>query len=353
MHYVNRQKKIKRLLASRGIDALLVRKKENISYLTRARGEDSVLVVSGSGNYIVTDARYTEEYSLTSRNCSIVTSGVNSGVWLIRDILKKDRAVRVGFEPDIFTYSEIFVLKKRAEGLKFIPTAGLLESLRAVKDPCEIRYLRKACEYGLLAMSHGLKNLNAGHTERSLKREIKSYLLKKDIEPAGFDIMVVSGRNSSMPHASATDKKIKRGEIVIIDLGAKNYGYNSDLTRTSFLGRIERKYSEIYRIVLDAQKKAIENIKPGVRAGYIDNISRSYIYEKGFGKYFVHSLGHGVGLEAHEQPRLSPGCDTVLRQGMVVTVEPGIYIPGWGGVRIEDVVLITKDNCEILTGGVK
>jgi Xaa-Pro aminopeptidase len=353
MRYVNRQKKIKKLLASRDIDALLVRKKENISYLTRTRGESSVLVISGSGNYIVTDARYAEEYSLASENCSVVVSGANSGARLIHDILKKDRAVRVGFEPDSFTYSEISVLKKRVRGLKFIPTSGALESLRAIKDPCEIRYLRKACEDGLLAMSHGLKNLNAGHTERSLKREIEFYLLKKDIEPAGFEIMVASGRNSSMPHAAATDKKIRRGEIVIIDLGAKNYGYNSDLTRTIFLGRIERKYSDIYRIVLDAQKKAIDNIKPGIKAGYIDNISRSYIYEKGFGKYFVHSLGHGVGLETHEQPRLSPGCDTVLRQGMTVTVEPGIYIPGWGGVRIEDVVLITKDSREILTGGAR
>jgi len=137
--------------------------------------------------------------------------------------------------------------------------------------------------------------------------------------------------------------------MVVIDLGTMNCGYNSDLTRTVFLGRINRKYSRIYNIVLDAQKKAIESIRPGVTAGYIDNISRQYIINKGFGKYFIHSLGHGIGLEVHEAPRISRNNSTILKKNMVITIEPGIYIPGWGGVRIEDVVLITKNGSEVLT----
>lgn len=351
MRHTNRQKKLKTLLASGVLDALLIRKKENIFYLTGARGEDSVLVISASGNSIITDARYAEEYSGSSKNCSIITTGANSGPQCIYDILKKDRARRVGFDPDSFTYSEIAVLKKYIRNTKLIPKAGVVESLRRVKDPYEIQCVRKACVYGLSAMSHGLKNLRFRHTERSLKREIEAYLLKNDIEPAGFEIIVASGKNSSMPHAIATDKKIKKEKMVVIDLGAKNYSYNSDLTRTYFLGRIERKCSDLYRIVLDAQRKAIDNIKPGVKASYIDNISRSYISEKGFGRYFVHSLGHGIGLETHEEPWLSGKSKAVLEQGMVVTVEPGIYIPGWGGIRIEDVVLVTKNNCEVLTEG--
>lgn len=350
-NYLNRQKRLTDTLASRAIDALLIRKRENIFYLTGARGEDSVLIASLSGNFIVTDARYTEEYTGSASGSTVVTIGAKDTTHCINDILKKACAKRVGFESANFTYSEFTALKRCLRGIKLTPVKGLVESLRIIKDPYEIRRIKEACVYGCRAMAYGLKNLNQSHTEGSLKRKIETYLLEQGITAPGFEIIVASGARSSMPHSIATNKKIKKGEMVVIDLGARNYGYNSDLTRTAFLGKIERKYSLVYNVVIDAQKKAIENIRPGVKASFIDDISREYIRDKGFGRYFVHNLGHGIGLEVHEGPRLSKQDNTILENGMTMTVEPGIYIPGWGGVRIEDIALVTEDGCQILTGG--
>ncbi|MFH1853772.1 MAG: Xaa-Pro peptidase family protein [Candidatus Omnitrophota bacterium] len=346
-----RQRKLLDVLEAKSLDALIVRKKENISYLTGARGEESLLIVSHFGSSIITDARYTEEYSKAARNTSVVATGIKNPSQRVDGILKKNRAERVGFESDNLTYSEFTALKKSTGNIRLVPVKGIVESLRKVKDSYEIECIRNACRYGCCAMNYGLRNLSRFSTETFVKQKIEAYLLKKGIEPAGFEIIVASGVNSSMPHAVATDKKIKKGKIVVIDLGARDCGYNSDLTRTVFLGRIKRKYSRVYNVVFDAQKKAIDSIKPGVKASFIDAISRTYIKDKGFGRHFVHSLGHGIGLEIHEEPLLSGKSSAVLEQGMTVTVEPGIYIPRWGGIRIEDVVLVTKNGCEVLTGG--
>lgn len=350
-NYLNRQKRLADILISKGLDALLIKKKENIFYLTGSRGEDSLLVASRSGIFVVTDARYSEEYKKSARNSSVVTTGIKNTLQCVYDILKKSRAARVGFEADNLTCSEFTALKKYLRKTRLVPAERLVESLRIIKDSHEIECIKKACVYGCQAMSYSLKNLAYSHTENSLKQKIEGWFLKKGFWPAGFETIVASGRNSSMPHALATDKKIRRGEMVVIDLGVRNYGYNSDLTRTVYLGRIERIYSRVYNVVLDAQKKAIDNIRPGVKASFIDNISRKYINDKGFGRYFIHSTGHGIGLETHEAPGLFGKSNVVLAQGMTMTVEPGIYIPGWGGVRIEDVILVTKNGCEALTGG--
>ena len=350
MRYLIRQKKLRALLASNSLDALLVRKRENIFYLTGSRGEDSVLVIARSGNFVVTDARYALEYKKSAVNTSIVTAGPGSALPRVRDILNKARAKRVGFEADSLTYSEFAAFKKQLKKARLVPAKKLVESLRMIKDSYEIGLIKKACTHGCRTMAYGLRNLAEPHTEKSLKTKIESYMLKRTFWPPSFDLIVASGKNCSMPHAVATDKKIRKGEMVVIDLGVRNYGYNSDLTRTVYLGKIEREYSRVYNIVLDAQKKAIDGIRPGVRASFIDSISRKYISEKGLGGYFVHSLGHGIGLETHEAPGLSGRNNTALKPGMTVTVEPAVYIPGWGGVRIEDVILVTKNGCEILTG---
>ena len=225
----------------------------------------------------------------------------------------------------------------------------MVESLRMIKDKDEIRHITEACKKGCEVMDYALKIAKPPLTEGSIKDKVEVYIAENRIKKAGFDIIVASGKNASMPHASVSGKNIIKGEMVIIDLGTMNYGYNSDLTRTIFLDKINGKYSRIYNIVLDAQKKAIENIKPGIKAKYIDNISRQYISEKGLGRYFVHSLGHGIGLETHEKPHISRNSNAILEKGMTITIEPGVYIPGWGGVRIEDVVLVTKKGCRILT----
>ncbi|MBU1006088.1 MAG: Xaa-Pro peptidase family protein [Candidatus Omnitrophica bacterium] len=349
MNYSARQKKLITLMDARSLDLFLVRKKQNIFYLTGARGDDAALIVSRKGNALVTDGRYKEEYKKTAKNCKI-NIVKNKGLReVVSDLCAAASRKKIGFEPDNLSYTEYTALKKKLKAGRLTPAGKLVESLRAIKDKDEIMLIKKACRGACRVMDYAERIIKPGITEKYLKNRLNRYIIEKNMGEPGFDTIVASGKNSAMPHAAASAEIIKKGKQVIIDLGTLDQGYNSDLTRTIFLGRINHKYREVYGAVLGAQKKAIERVRPGVRADHIDNISRQYISYKRMGRYFIHSLGHGIGLETHEIPRLSGNNDIVLRENMVVTIEPGIYIPGWGGVRIEDVVLITKNGCEILT----
>jgi Xaa-Pro aminopeptidase len=339
------------LLKARSLDSLLVRKRQNILYLTGTRGEDSILFVSRDKNSLVTDTRYKEEYNTFAKNCTIKVREDKNLYAEIGDIAKKIQARHIGFEANSFAYSEYTYLKKSLKKKALVPTKDLIESLRMIKDKDEIRCIKRACKDACEVMDYALKEIRPFLSEKSLKAKIEAYIAGKGLKRADFEIIIASGKNASMPHAISSVKRIKKGEMVIIDLGILNSGYNSDLTRTVFSDRIEHKSSEIYNIVSEAQRIAIENIRPGVQSNYIDNISREYITKKGLGKYFIHSLGHGIGLETHERPAISRNNNTILQENMVITVEPGIYIQGWGGVRIEDVVLVTKGGCEVLTNG--
>ncbi|MFC1624281.1 M24 family metallopeptidase [Candidatus Omnitrophota bacterium] len=351
MDYKRRQDNLIRLLENRSLDALLIRKRQNISYLLGSKGEDSILIASRKKNFLLTDSRYKEEYSNSIKGCCLKIIRPNDAYECIETIAKKNRLRRVGFESNNFSYSEYAGLKKNLINIVLRPVKDMVESLRMIKEDDEVRCIKVACKYGCDAMNHGLKTVKNFLSERAVKNRIEGYMLKRGLRRAGFDIIVASGENASKPHASISDKKIKKGEMVIIDLGTMNYGYNSDLTRTVFLGRIYRKYLRIYNIVLDAQRRAIENIKPGVKAKHIDAISRRYISSKGLGKYFIHSLGHGIGLETHEEPHISGNSSAILEKNMIITIEPGVYIPGWGGVRIEDVVRVTEEGYEVLSDG--
>ena len=351
MNYLQRQRKLKKILDSNHLDALLVRKRQNIAYLTGIRGDDSIFLISKKKNYLITDSRYKEEYKKGLKNCSLEIVGSGETGQCVEAIAKKTRSGRIGFESNNFSHAAYAGLKKRLKRRALRPVTGLVESLRRIKDKDEIARIRKACQDGCEIMNYGMRSARPLLRESELRQRIESYIAKKNLKRADFEIIIASGRNASMPHASCSSRKIRKREMVVIDLGAMNYGYNSDLTRTVFLGKIDRTYSRIYNIVKDAQKKAIEAIRPGIKASYIDHISRQYITLKGLGKYFIHSLGHGIGLETHEGPRLSKKSKDILKKNMTVTVEPGIYIHGWGGVRIEDVALVTDKGCEVLTKG--
>lgn len=351
MDHIARQKRLLKIMEAESLDALLVRKKQNISYLTGIKGEDAILFVSHQKTFLVAGRMYREEYARSSKNYTfkaIDDIGLSAS---IDKISNETRSARIGFESNTFSYSGYLDLKKSLKKKALVPVNALVENLRAIKDAREIKYIRKACEDASGVMEYAFKAVGISTKERFAKNAIEAYMTKKGLIKASFDIIVASGKNASMPHATASRKNIRKGEMVIIDLGTMNYDYNSDLTRTHFLGRIDREYLRVYNIVLDAQKKAIESIKPGIEAKYIDNISRQYISDKGFGRYFIHSLGHGIGLETHEKPHISKNSMDILEENMTMTVEPGVYIPGWGGVRIEDVVLITKHRCEVLTEG--
>ena len=349
MDYTLRQNKLLDLLGANSLDALLIRKKQNISYLVGTKGEDAVLFISHEGNLLITDSRYREEYARSIRHCPLKITDGNSIYAHIDKASRQGRSRRIGFEADHFSYSEIAALKKKLKARPLRQVKGMVESLRIVKDRDEIRCIEEACKTASDTMNYAIKITRPFISEGHIKNKIEAYIARKGIRKAGFDIIVASGKNSSMPHGSSSNDKIQKGEMVIIDLGTTHCGYSSDLTRTIFLGRIDRKYRRIYAVVLEAQKRAIDRIKPGAQAGYIDNISRQYISDRGFGKYFIHSLGHGIGLEGHEAPRISKDSGGILKRDMVITIEPGIYIPGWGGVRIEDTIRITDGGCEILT----
>ncbi len=349
MNYFDRTRRVTGVLKAKKADALLIRKKQNIAYLTGTKGEDALLFVSKSGNFLITDSRYKEEYARPPKNYCLVIAKDKEIYGLIDGICKKTRSMRIGFESDNIPHSGYTGLKNKLKNKKLVALRGIVEDLRMIKDTEELRRIKKACKDGSSIMDYAIRCVKPGLTEKQVKSRIEERVIRKGLKTADFDIIVASGRNASMPHASSSNKKIRGGEMVIIDLGIMDYGYNSDLTRTVFLGRIDRKSLAIYNTVKEAQTRAIENIGPGVQAGYIDNISRQYIGSRGFGKYFMHSLGHGLGMETHEKPGISASSKTVLQENMVITIEPGIYIPGWGGVRIEDVVMVTKDGCEVLT----
>ncbi|MDO8603047.1 MAG: Xaa-Pro peptidase family protein [Candidatus Omnitrophota bacterium] len=351
MKYKDRQKKLIKFLINERLDAFLIRKKENIAYLSGARGDDSILFMSPEKNTLITDSRYEEEYKKSAVKCSIrITKNKKPGQ-VMADLCAETNSRAIGFEADHFSYQGYASAKKLLGSRKLIPLTNVIENIRAIKDEGEIQNIRQACDDGAKLMNYAVKIIKPDVSENSVKRSIEGYALKNNLKLADFNIIVASGKNSSMPHASASDKIINRREMVTIDLGAMYCGYNSDLTRTVFLGTINHKYLHIYTIVLAAQSIAIENLKPGVYAKDIDAVSRQYISDRGMGSFFLHSLGHGIGRETHEIPAISQNSKIRLAKGMVITVEPGVYIPGWGGVRIEDTVLITKNGCEILTKG--
>lgn len=350
MNYLKRQRRLLEILDSKSQHAFLIKKKQNISYLVGCKGDDAVLFISRKGNFLITDSRYKEEYkeNIVNASLEIVKSGssLNDIVYAVANSTKSKK---VCFESDNFSYKDYLSLKKTLKHIKLVALDGIVESLRVIKDKEEIGYIKDACRYGCKIMDYALRIVEPSKSELFTKNRIEKFILDNGLSKADFDIIVASGRNASKPHASVSSKIIRKGEMVVIDLGAKNYGYNSDLTRTIFLGRIDRKFYKLYNIVQDAQRFAIDRVKAGIKASYIDNISRNYIAGKGMRKYFLHSLGHGVGLETHERPRISTTSKDILAKDMVITIEPGIYIPKWGGVRIEDVVQVKEDGCEILT----
>jgi Xaa-Pro aminopeptidase len=233
--------------------------------------------------------------------------------------------------------------------VKLAPTLGIIESLRVIKDEREILNIKKAISILGKGLSSILPMLKKKPKEREIALELEYQMKKFGAQKLSFDLIVASGKRSALPHGVASDKKISNGELVTIDLGCSYNGYHCDVTRTFIIGKPGKKQQEIYEIVRDARSIAIENIKPRMTCEEIDGKARDYIKNHGFDKYFGHGLGHGVGLDVHEEPRISKKVKEKIQKGMVFTVEPGIYIPDFGGVRIEDMVYVTESGCRVLT----
>jgi Xaa-Pro aminopeptidase/Xaa-Pro dipeptidase len=264
-------------------------------------------------------------------------------------ILKDKHLFRLGLEGDHQTCNQYFNLKNICEGVVIKPLSDKVEQLRILKDEYEIELIEKAVSIADLAFEQILPDIKPGITEREIALQLEYAMRRLGAEGAAFKFIAASGIRSALPHGVATSKTIAVGDLLTLDFGAVYHGYHSDITRTVVINKLNVRQQEIYKIVLEAQMNAIAALKAGVCASDVDYAARSIIDKKGYGEYFGHSTGHGLGLSIHEYPRLAAKDVTILEPGMVVTVEPGIYIQNWGGVRIEDTVLVENNGCRILT----
>lgn len=334
-------------MSEKGIDGVLLQGDPNRNYLSGFTGDESFSVITNERAIFITDSRFTEQARQQAKDYEIVQY---SGKFedFLGDLTKDLNISKIGFEENIITYDN-YIKYKNKLNCELVPMDGMVEKIRIVKDEEEINCIKKAAAIADKAFEHMLGYIKAGMTERQVGLELEFYMKKLGARDLSFPTIVASGVRSCLPHGQATDKVLKEGEFLTLDFGCIYNDYCSDMTRTIVIGEPSDKMKEIYNVVLEAEMKALKGFKPGVTGKSVDKIARDYIAEKGYGKYFGHGLGHGVGREIHENPRVSPMGDTILEKGMVVTDEPGIYIPDFGGVRIEDLILITECGCEVIS----
>ncbi|HOY68256.1 MAG TPA: Xaa-Pro peptidase family protein [Candidatus Ozemobacteraceae bacterium] len=327
-----------------GLDALLVTNLSNVRYLTGFSGSSGVVILEKHKTVFVTDFRYQEQSTNEVGNAAqilVYQTAKASSDAVIGEHLKKSGIRTLGIESTMSLGAYEAFSKSFGGTLK--TTSGLVEAVRMIKGEEEMTALRRAFEIGDKSFAKLLRYIKPGKREIEIAARLEYIMRIEGSDGPSFDSIVASGERSSCPHAHPTDRKVKAGEMVKIDFGAIWKGYHSDMTRTVFVGKADAKFREIYGTVLEAQRRAVAALRPGAVANAVDAVARDHIAAKQPGDVFGHGLGHAVGLDIHESPSLSKKCDTVLRAGMVVTVEPGIYLPGWGGVRIEDVYRIDTE----------
>ena len=341
---------IGRLTASLGeLDALLLTGESNCFYATGFLGE-GVTVVTKQGTYYITDSRYTEAAEKTIGAAAKVweMSRENPMSALIRRALEEAGAVKVGFEEEVMTVAQHKVFSEKLS-CELLPASKLLTSLRSSKDEEEIARLVAAQKIAEGALAQLLKEIRIGMTEKEIAARLQYLMVSAGAEKLSFDTIVASGPNSSMPHAVPTERKIQKGDFITIDFGCVYGGYCSDMTRTFAIGEVSDEMRRVYNIVLEAQKAGIAAARAGISGKDIDGAAREVIEKAGYGKHFGHSLGHSLGIDIHESPNASPANEEPMPVGAVISAEPGIYLPGKFGVRIEDVLVLGEDGCRNIT----
>jgi len=338
---------IRKLLQKLNLDGILVSGLPNVRYLSGYTGSDATLWLSARSRLLFTDSRYTTQARTESPDFKIIEYRRKAEE--IAQTLTKLGVRRAGFESGRLTYAFYREYRKHLRGVKLTPLRQELERLRAKKTAAEIRKIQRAGAIARQALERVMPMLRPGVREREVALELEHLMKRLGAEQVPFPTIVASGRRGAFPHGVASPKKLKAKELVTLDFGCSFQGYNSDQTLTFCLGEPSAKQRRIYEIVRQAQAWAISGIRPGASLRAVDALARDSIREQGFGPCFGHGLGHGVGLEVHEEPYLSAAGKGRLEAGMVVTVEPGVYIPGWGGVRIEDMVAVTATGARRLT----
>nr|WP_297506151.1 Xaa-Pro dipeptidase PepQ [Thermococcus sp.] len=340
-----RIEKLREFIAGKELDGILITHRPNLYYFT---GSSPVLggylvVTPDEAVFLVPELEY-EEARETSK---VPVEKFKTGKELY-ERLSSFKLRKLGIEGRT-SFSTIKTLKEKASVEDFTAVDDVIKELRIIKTPEELEVIERACRIADQAMMVALEEISEGRREREIAAKMEYAMKMNGAEKPAFDTIIASGWRSALPHGIASDKRIERGDLVVIDEGALYGHYNSDMTRTIVVGSPNEKQKEIYEIVLEAQRKGVEEARPGITAKELDTLVRDVIAEYGYGDYFIHSTGHGVGLEIHEWPRVSQQDETVLKPGMVITVEPGIYIPKFGGVRIEDTIVITEKGARRLT----
>jgi len=345
---MDRIKKLQMVLLRKKLDGLLVSKITNVQYLTGFTGSSADVLLTPHKNYFITDSRYLEQAKKEVSSKFKIVKEEKGLVKTLKKILENEGLTKLGLETDYLTYEQYQGLLQKLSFLELVPTSGIVSKLRLIKDEDEIQKIKRACQIAEDAFRVLLPFIKDGISEYDVARELE-YLIKKKGGEIAFETIVISGWRSSLPHGKPSNKKLERGDFIIFDFGAKYQGYNCDLTRTLILGHPTHKQKLVYKTVKNAQAKALENVRCGMKFSLLDKITREKIGENGFKRFFGHNLGHGVGLEVHERPHISSSNKNVIKLGMVITIEPGVYIPSFGGVRIEDTVLVTHNGHNILT----
>ncbi len=329
------------VLAEKKLDGYLITNLSDLFYFTDYKSEGYYALVGRKEAWLLLPNLLFEQAKAVTRGFTCLEGRFFT---VLDEILKKEKLKKIGFDPNQLPYAFGEALVKRG----FVPIGGLVARLRIIKDELELQRLRAANHLAAEGAKFVKARLKPGRTEKQVSAELAHFFNTKG-DGIAFELIIAAGPHSAFPHHICSDYRMKAGEPVVCDIGATWEGYRSDLTRTYTIGKIRGSFSKVYNIVEKAQKEGIRRIKPGVTAESVDLASRKVISKHGYGKTFVHSTGHGVGIDIHEDPRVGPGIKDRLKAGMVITVEPGIYLPGQFGVRIEDTLLVTPTGSDLLT----
>ncbi|NMB35753.1 MAG: aminopeptidase P family protein [Firmicutes bacterium] len=336
-------------MAEMDLEAVLITHPPNIFYLSGFSGSSGYLLLTDREALLYTDFRYIEQAAVEAPFFEIIQVKSAVDYAQLATFVSRDRSGKIGLEEAHLTLRAYRLLQKEIPGIELLPLNNFIEEVRAVKEESEVKLIARAAQIADEAWRDLWPRLKPGISEREVSDELEFQMRKRGAERLAFETIVASGERSALPHGVAGSKIIEAGELITVDFGAVFNGYHSDMTRTFLFGEPTAKQSEIYTLVLTAQEMVLQSIRAGQKCADVDAMVRQYFQQQGYGAYFGHGLGHGVGLEIHELPTLAPSGQGVLQERMVFTVEPGLYIPEWGGVRIEDSVVLDSTGAQILT----
>jgi len=345
--YNARRKKLAKRLSGEPFDALLITEIVNIRYLTGFSGTTATMLATADDSWFLTDSRYITQVGEQVAGVNI--REYSEHLESVADLLKEVGVKNLGFEAQQVSYATVEDMRAKFKGVNLAPAGKIVESIRLIKDEPEIEAMRSLIGMLVKVYPEAINLIRPGAVERDVAVELEYQLKKLGADGAAFDFIVASGERSSMPHGVASGKVIDDGDMVILDWGAKGWGYYSDNTRVFTVGKVSAELDNVYKVVVEANQAAIDSVRPGVPLKDVDGAARKIIKDAGYGDYFGHGTGHGVGLFIHEDPKVSWTSETVAKQGMVFTIEPGVYLPGKGGARVEDMIHVTGEGCEVLS----